>query len=268
MLICIPKSLQDIKGEVIILHFREYGDKDGSLMVFLHGGGVSSWMWDKQISYFRDNYHCITIDLPEHGQSKDSAVFSIANTTEAVIKIIERVSEGKKVVLIGFSIGAQISIQILSMRPNLIDVAMINSALVRPSPYLQKWIIPSVKLTFPLVKNKLFSTMQAKTLYISKEQFDTYYEESRQMDLDTLIRVLQENMKFTIPETFKNVKAKILVTVGEKEKSIMKKSAIDIVANNPNYKVIIVSNIGHGFPLAKPDLFNQTLEKWIEEDSF
>ena len=97
---------------------------------------------------------------------------------------------------------------------------MINSALVRPIPFLQKWIRPSVKLTFPLVKNKFFSKMQAKTLYIDKELFNTYYEESRQMNADTLIRVLQENMNFTIPETFKNARAKILVTVGEKERGI------------------------------------------------
>ena len=31
------------------LHYKEYGDKNASLMVFLHGGGVSSWMWDEQI---------------------------------------------------------------------------------------------------------------------------------------------------------------------------------------------------------------------------
>lgn len=236
-------------------------------MVFLHGGGVSSWMWDKQISYFRAYYHCVTIDLPEQGLNKEGEKFSITNSAEEIIKIIEQISYGKKVIIVGFSLGAQIAIQILSIRPNLIDVAMINSALVRPIPFLQKWIRPSVKLTFPLVKNKFFSKMQAKTLYIDKELFNTYYEESRQMNADTLIRVLQENMNFTIPETFKNARAKILVTVGEKERGIMRKSANDIVSSNPNCKVIIVSNIGHGFPLAKPELFNQTLEKWLKEDA-
>ncbi len=49
------------------LHYQEYGDENASLMVFLHGGGVSSWMWDKQIQCF-NHYHCITIDLPEQGK--------------------------------------------------------------------------------------------------------------------------------------------------------------------------------------------------------
>lgn len=35
-----------------VLHSIEHGDKQASLMVFLHGGGVSSWMGEKQIEYF------------------------------------------------------------------------------------------------------------------------------------------------------------------------------------------------------------------------
>ncbi|WP_268238239.1 hypothetical protein [Paenibacillus aceti] len=30
----------------LVLHYKEYGDKRASLLLFLHGGGVSGWMWD------------------------------------------------------------------------------------------------------------------------------------------------------------------------------------------------------------------------------
>lgn len=45
-------------------------------------------------------------------------------------------------IVIGFSIGAQILIQILSVRPHLIDFAMINSALVKPMPFAGLFIKP------------------------------------------------------------------------------------------------------------------------------
>ena len=38
------------------------------------------------------------------------------------------------------------------------------------------------------------------------------------MKLDTLVRVLDENMSFKIPKDFRKATGKILVTVGEKEK--------------------------------------------------
>ena len=50
------------------LHYEEYGNKDASLIVFLHGGGVSSWMWDEQVKYLR-HFHCVSVDLPEQGMN-------------------------------------------------------------------------------------------------------------------------------------------------------------------------------------------------------
>lgn len=246
------------------LNYQEYGDKNAPLMVFLHGGGVSSWMWDKQIQYF-SNYHCITIDLPEQGASKCTEKFTIQSSAKKVNELIEKIANGKKVIVVGFSLGAQITIQMLSINPNLIDYAFINSALVKPNLIVKKMIRPAIKLTFPLVKNKSFSKLQAKTLYIDEGYFETYYKESTQMKSDTLIRILEENMSFEIPNNFREADGKILVTVGKKEKTVMKKSAIDIVSSNSNCTGIIIPNVGHGISFVNPDFFNQMTEKWIQE---
>lgn len=87
------------------------------------------------------------------------------------------------------------------------------------------------------------------------------------MKSDTLVRILEENMLFEIPDHLKKANGKILVTVGEREKAVMKKSSIDIVESNPNCKGVIISNFGHGIPLAKPDFFNHMIEAWIYEGS-
>jgi pimeloyl-ACP methyl ester carboxylesterase len=85
------------------------------------------------------------------------------------------------------------------------------------------------------------------------------------MKSDTLIRILEENMSFELPNDFNNARGKILVTVGEKEKAIMKKSAIDIVSSNSNCKGIVIPNVGHGISMVNPNFFNQMIEKWIQE---
>lgn len=125
------------------MHYEEYGDKNGPLMLFLHGGGVGGWMWDKQIQYFT-KYHCIVPDLPEQGQSITGTNFSIKTSAEQLIDLIEEKAKGKQVNVIGFSLGAQVTIQILSLAPDLVDYAMINSALVRPSTFAKKLIGPSI----------------------------------------------------------------------------------------------------------------------------
>ncbi|AOZ94133.1 alpha/beta fold hydrolase [Paenibacillus crassostreae] len=246
----------------MVLHYQEYGDKNASLVVFLHGGGVSSWMWDKQIQYF-SQFHCVAIDLPEQGESKHSENFSISFSAEKIIEFIEKIANGKKTSVIGFSLGAQVTVQMLSMKPDLIHYAIINSALVRPNPLAKKWIRPAIQLAFPLIKNRTFSKLQAKMLYVDKENFETYYKESSLMKADTLIRILEENMSFEIPKDFNKAKGKILVTVGEREKAIMKKSANDIVINNSNCIGIIIPNVGHGISMSNPNFFNQIVETWI-----
>jgi len=248
----------------LTLRYQEYGNKDASLIVFLHGGGVSSWMWDKQVQYLTD-YHCVTLDLPEQGLNVDKGKFSIKYSACKIIELIEEIGQGKRVTVIGFSLGAQVLVQMLSFRQDLIDYAIINSALVKPNRFGEKLISPLIRLTFPLIKNRAFSRLQAKTLFIGDEYFERYYNESCQMERNTLVRILKENMSFEIPAEFSEAKGEILVTVGEKEKAVMKSSAIDIVNCNKNCTGIIISGIGHGVPLAKPDFFNQTIEKWIND---
>lgn len=247
-----------------MLAYKEFGDKNGPMMVFLHGGGVSSWMWEDQIHYFK-HYYCITIDLPECGHSKNTEPFSIHLSAKEVNQLIKDIANGKEVVVVGFSLGAQVAIELLCMEPTFYQYAIINSALVRPQPLYEKMIKPSIKLTFPLVKNKYFARFQAKTLYINEQFFEKYYKETTEMKSDTLIRILEENLSFKLLENFHEVKTKILVTVGEKENSMMKKSAKDLILANSNCIGIEFAKLGHGAPLANPKLFNQTIDHWLQE---
>lgn len=244
------------------LSYNVYGNKEAPLMVFLHGGGISSWMWDKQIDYF-SNYHCMTVDLPEHGSNKHVGHFSIEHSAHQVIDLIERVAHGKEVIVIGFSLGAQVLVKILSMKRDLVDYAIINSALVKPSKLGIKLAPLLMTMTYPFIKNKVFAKQQANALYIHEDYFDKYYKDSSQMQKETLIRLLKENMSFELPSKFGEATGKILVTVGEKEQLIMQNSALTLVNSHPNCSGITIDDVGHGAPLAKPDLFNLIVSDWL-----
>lgn len=110
-----------------------YGDIDKPLLVFLHGGGVSSWMWDEQVKYF-NNYKCLVPDLPGHGKSNDGYNFSIRETANQISTIIEEHKADQQVTAIGFSLGVQVLISMLSENNNLIDKAVIISASTKPFP--------------------------------------------------------------------------------------------------------------------------------------
>ncbi|MFJ7732179.1 alpha/beta fold hydrolase [Lysinibacillus sp. NPDC097231] len=250
-----------MKKEGVVMHYKEYGDPHKPLMMLIHGGGVGGWMWDKQVQYFSD-YHCVVPELIDN-EANNTSDFSIEDCAKKLLSLIEEKAENKRVIVVGFSLGAQIAIQMISLKPQLIDYAIINSALVTPSPATEKWIRPLIKLTFPLIKKKSFAKLQAKTLYVDQEYFEQYYEDSSKIKLDTLIKILQENMSFAIPHNFSKAQCNILVTVGEKEKGNMKKSALYLVNSNLNCQGVMLSSIGHGVSLANPEFFNRFVEEWL-----
>ena len=245
------------------LYYKEDGEQNEQIVFFLHGGGVGGWMWDKQVQYFKGNYHCIVPDLPGHGRSRDTEFVSIEDCACQLIHLLEEKKEDKKIIVVGFSLGAQVAIQMLSQSPNLIDYAMINSALVRKVPFGKELVKPSVKLTYPLIKYRFFSKLQAKQLYIDQDLFEKYFKESNLMSSETLTRVLEENMSFLIPDSFADIKAKLLITVGEKERKVIKDSAIDLLSKQGRAQAITITGIGHGISLAAPIFFNDILENWL-----
>jgi pimeloyl-ACP methyl ester carboxylesterase len=250
----------------IELEYKEFAKENAPLMVFLHGGGVSGWMWDEQIKYFSLSNHCLVPDLPGHGLSTNED-FSIKDSAEKIIELISNKQTDQSVIVIGFSLGAQILVKMLSLAPELINYAIINSALTVPMRYSAKLLTPLFKLSFPLTQMRSFAKLQSKVLYIQESQFEHYFKDSKEISLKSFLQVMQENMSFEVPKDYSHSKTNILVTVGEKEKSIMKKSAVELVQKNPNSKGIIIPNVGHGISLANPGYFNNMVEEWISKGS-
>lgn len=243
------------------LHYQESGDKGGNLFVFIHGGGVSGWMWEQQLLYFAD-YHCVTVDLPGHGRSLGLQNFGILSTANSILTIIESLRGDKKVIVCGFSIGAQIALQLLSL--TAIDYAIINSALVRPQRLLNFMIKPFLPMSYPLAKIKGFSKAQAKALLIPETYSDIYYAESSKISYKILRDTMHENMTFTLPQDIENCSAKTLITVGAKEQSMMRRSAHDLVSVMNCAIGVTIPNLGHGLPYARPNLFNELVKTWLQ----
>lgn len=86
---------------------------EGRPLVFVHGLASDFKVWRKNIPLLALHYRCITLDLPAYGQSsKGDYPISISFFAESVAAFISKLAL-EDVVLVGHSMGGQISIQLL-----------------------------------------------------------------------------------------------------------------------------------------------------------
>src|SRR5665648_601732 len=139
------------------LYAQDFGPENAPTIVFLHGGGAGGWMWQPVIKYLPE-YHCLAPDQPEHGKNRHIAPFSIELAADKVAELIRRQAHGGRACLVGLSEGAQITVQLLASAPQLIEKAVVSSALLQPIPGLGWFTKPallawSYRFSVPPFKN-------------------------------------------------------------------------------------------------------------------
>ena len=246
------------------MYIEEFGTKESKCIVFIHGGGLSGWMWDRQVEDLKD-FYCLVPDLPGQGKSKGLKPFSIKDSAHQISELIKNKVDGGRAHVVGHSLGAQIVVQLLASSPEVVDRAIVNSALVRPIQGMVNLIKPTVKLTIPLTSFHWFARLQARALSVPKEYLDKYFDDSKTITAGTLEQILVENASFSLPEGLERCNVPTLVLVGQKERSIMLNSAKDLVSAIPASKGYLVQGVGHGFSFEDPKLYNEIIRAWFTD---
>jgi len=122
-----------------MLYIEETGNPVAPTIVFLHGGGGGGWMWRPQVETLKGEYHLLAPDLPEHGRSADIKPFAIADAALRVADLIRTRAHDGKAHVVGLSEGAQIVVALLASAPELVDRAVVSSALVQKMPGINRF---------------------------------------------------------------------------------------------------------------------------------
>ena len=249
------------------LHVATYGDKSAPAIVFLHGGSISGWMWNRQIAAFRD-YYCIVPDLPEHGKSITEQPITIVDCANRIAELIQNQAVGRKAHIIGHSLGAKIIVEILSRHPDVVDHAIIVSALFRPIPFLKLAFNRfAFKSSVLMLKSQQILAYQVKQFGFKEEnERKCLMEDFRLTTVDQLEHVCGELYKhLKLPEHLESASAPALVIAGEMEPVAMRESVKNISAALKNAKGILFRGCKHDIPWKSADAFNQTVREWLSD---
>lgn len=263
------------------LSYSETGPASAETIVFLYGGGAAAWVWQPQVEALCGDYHCLVPDLPEHGRSSQVKPFTIQNSASLVTNLIREKAHGGRAHVVGLSQGAQINLALMALAPEIVDHAIVSSALVRPLPGGMDKISPKMAAALyrwsvePFKNSDWWTRINMKySAGIPDTYFPKFREMYKQLNADLFARILVENQRFRLPVGLERVAAPVLVLAGRNEYKAMTQSVSDIVAALPNAKGYLVHHSRrmslaqeHNWSITTPELFTRTVRAWLQDQA-
>lgn len=233
-------------------------------------------MWRPQVEALSGEFHCLVPDLPEHGRSRDDGPFTISGAAAGVADLIRARAHGGHAAVVGLSEGAQVTLALLASSPQLVDHAIVSSALVRPMP--GAWMMtPGVaywtfRLTSAPFKNNEWwmRTNMRGAAGVPEEYVDDFRRTFREMTAASFSHVIAENQAFRLPAGLARVAAPVLAVCGHGEYEVMRRSTADVAAAIPGARACEVFHSRklsvaqeHNWNMTEPKLFTGMVRAWV-----
>ena len=241
------------------MYLELHGDPRGHPMLLLHGGGVAGWMWAPLREHLDPGARLLIPDLPGHDRSAEEPYASHGRTLRGLISVLEA-DGGSPATVVGFSLGAQLAVLLAAERPDLVARVVVISAQAKPTP-APGLTLALLRATAGLARVGWFARLQAKQLYIPAELMDDYVRTSAEMTTPSLLAMVEENIRFTVPAGWSRFPGRALILVGSKEKAVMRASADLLHRTLPGSSRGTVEDAGHGIPFQHPGRLAQQLAR-------
>lgn len=233
-------------GRYIGMKYKEFGDRTHPTIILLHGGGLSWWSFQHLAFSLKKRCHIVTPVIDGHGEDGSAAFISIQDSAQKLIEYIDANYHGKVLAVGGVSLGAQIVLEVLSRRADIAEFAIVESALVVPAKETTRLKVLACKFFYGLMRQKWFAKIQANALCVKKDLFEQYYSDRLNISKQSLINIVASNGNYSVPDTFKNTRAKMLTIIGSKEIRQMDQSVRKLTHMLPLSQVCIVPAMKHG----------------------
>jgi len=229
------------------------GPPSAPTILFLHGGGVSGWMWEPVVRRLSNRYRCIVPDLPGHGRLAHGC-FSFADAVAGAAELVRTEAAGGPVHVVGLSLGGQTALHLIAAYPHLVNRAVVSGTLTRSLPGIGPYRA-LIRLTFPLARLEWMIRLNARQLGIPPAYQAQFRSDTLQSTAAGLEAVIAENMSFRLPEALATSPVPLLALVGGPELGLLRACARDLARAMPNARAYLVPGAGHTWCLHDPDLF-------------
>lgn len=94
------------------------GNPTDPLLLFLHGGGATRYVWTPHLTMLADEYRAVAPDIPGHGQHPDDS-FTYTGGIDTIERVLDD-EDATEALLVGHSIGGYLALKAVTRLPNRI----------------------------------------------------------------------------------------------------------------------------------------------------
>ena len=233
---------------------EEYGNGNSKTIVMLHGAHFVH-TFGRQYTLSKE-YHIVIPHIMGFGDNTDR-VFQ----TDACIKELADYikSLNKKVMLIGFSLGAQLAFRLVAEYGELFESAIIVSPwLIKEEPFLSEIEKLNIKQLRQL-KNKLICGFTGIINGLPPKACKEFVLQMQNVKEETIHNIVYNGITIDSVPKFADVSIPVIALAGEKEQAEILNSIKKMAEINENCRFEIWDKAGHNIPPLFAKKFNKLI---------
>ena len=236
------------------MYVEEYGKENKSVIVMLHGANFVH-CFGRQYS-LADQYHIVVPHIMGFGNEADR----VFDTETCIMELADYVrSFDSKVLLIGFSLGAQLAYKLISEYTDLFYAAIIVGPwLNKEEPELSEVLRMNEKQFYSLKKKwlcNIIGTMNG----LPSAQRKEFVRQMQQVRIETIRNSVDNGITFDSVPGFENVDFPVIALAGGKEQQSVLDSVKRMAEINKNCRYEIWEKAAHNIPPMFSKQFNRLI---------
>lgn len=243
------------------MYIEEYGKDREKIIVMLHGANFVHSFGRQYV--LADQYHLIVPHLMGYGNETDQ-IFDADKQVQALAEFIESLQ--KKVLLVGFSLGAQIAYKLVSEHEELFTAAIIVSPWLDKNPQMLDYVMKQNEKQYASFKKKWMCNLIGLMNGLPKKQRKEFVEQMQKVKMETVRKSVDNGITLDSVKGFENVSIPVYALAGEKEQAEVISSVKAMADRNKNCKCEIWKKAAHNIPPLYYKRFNELIRKVISEN--
>jgi pimeloyl-ACP methyl ester carboxylesterase len=246
------------------IHYHAVGnpaEKKGQRVLYVHGTGCNTRVWEKHMEALADVHTPVAIDLPGHGRSEGCGFRGVADYSNFVVKLAEFLGWDRFVVA-GHSLGGAVAITTAVYCSKMLNglVLIDTGARLRVHPDILNAALEAAKTgqRLPVDRSWAYSSTTPQSVV----------DEVQAMTADTDPWVTYGDWicddSFDFTARVKDIRVPTLAVCGEEDKLTPVKYHRFFQENMPNCRLAIIKNAGHWVYMEQPEAFTRVVREFLD----